>query len=104
MSLCSLSTPGLGLEKHLRDSCPEKIGGGLRPGRKEFRRCHSLYHMKIAMNLADLNSEQTKFLSQLGTFRDDATWEAGCDPDEFEEAVNLLKRAGIEDVFVQFGN
>jgi hypothetical protein len=29
------SALGLGLEKLLRDSCPEKIGGGLRPGRRE---------------------------------------------------------------------
>jgi hypothetical protein len=35
--------------------------------------------------------------------RDDETWEAGCDPDEFHEAVDLMKRAGIEDVFVEFG-
>jgi hypothetical protein len=37
-------------------------------------------------------------------FRDEQTWEAVCDPDEFHEAVDLLKRAGIEDAFVQFGN
>jgi hypothetical protein len=60
--------------------------------------------MKIRVNTTNLNSEQAKFLSQLGTFRDDATWEAACDPDDFEEAVDLLKRSGIEDVFVQFGN
>jgi hypothetical protein len=35
--------------------------------------------------------------------RDDETWEAGWDPDEIHEAVDLLKRAGIEDVFVEFG-
>ena len=70
----------------------------------KFRRCHSLYHMKIAVNLADLTSEQVKFLSQLGEFNGERTWEACCDPDEFEEAVDLLKRAGIEDLFVQFGN
>jgi hypothetical protein len=60
--------------------------------------------MKITVNLADLTSEQVKFLSQLGQFRSERTWEAACDPDDFEEAVDLLKRAGIEDVFVQFGN
>jgi hypothetical protein len=60
--------------------------------------------MKITVNLADLTSEQVKFLSQLGEFRGERTWEAVCDPDDFEEAVDLLKRAGIEDVFVQFGN
>jgi len=54
--------------------------------------------------LQTLTSEQVKFLSQLGEFRGERTWEAHCDPDDFEEAVNLLKRTGIEDVFVQFGN
>ena len=34
--------------------------------------------MKITVNLADLTSEQVKFLSQLGMFRDEQTWEA-CD-------------------------
>ena len=56
------------------------------------------------MNLADLTSEQVKCLSQLGEFRDDQTWEAVCEPQEFEEAVDLLKRAGIEDVFMHLGN
>jgi hypothetical protein len=60
--------------------------------------------MKITVNLAVLTNEQVKCLSQLGQFRDDQTWEAACDPDEFEEATDLLKRAGIEDVFEQFGN
>jgi hypothetical protein len=60
--------------------------------------------MKITVNLADLTSEQVKCLSQLGEFRGEGTWETGCDPDDFEEAVDLLKRARIEDVFVQFGN
>jgi len=60
--------------------------------------------MKITVNTANLNNEQMKFLSQLGEFRDDETWVAGCDPDEFQEALDLLKRAGIEDVFVQFGD
>jgi hypothetical protein len=59
--------------------------------------------MKITVNLADLSREQVKCLSQLGMFRDEHTWEAVCEPQEFEEAVDLLKRAGIEDVFVQFG-
>ena len=45
-----------------------------------------------------------KCLSQLGEFRGERAWEAHCDPDDFEEAVDLLKGAGIEDVFVQFGN
>jgi hypothetical protein len=56
------------------------------------------------VNLAALTSEQTKFLSQLGEFRDDQTWGAGCDPEEFQEAVALLKQAGVEDLFVQFGD
>ena len=60
--------------------------------------------MKIAVNLADLTSEQVKCLSQLGEFRGERTWEAVCDPNDFEEAVDLLKRAGIEDVFMYFGN
>ena len=60
--------------------------------------------MKITVNLADLTSEQVKCLSQLGEFRGERTWEAGCDPDDFEGAVDLLKRTGIEDVFVKFGN
>lgn len=60
--------------------------------------------MKITVNLDGLNNEQMKFLSQVGEFRGEQTWEARCDPDEFEEAVSFLKRAGIEDVFVQFGN
>jgi hypothetical protein len=60
--------------------------------------------MKINVNLADLTSEQVKCLSQLGQFRDDQTREAHCDPEEFQEAVDLLKRAGIEDVFVRFGD
>jgi hypothetical protein len=60
--------------------------------------------MRITVNTTYLTSEQVKFLSQLGQFRGDRTWEADCDPDEFHEAVDLLKRAGIEDGFVQFGN
>jgi hypothetical protein len=60
--------------------------------------------MKITVNLADLTSEQVKCLSQLGIFRDDQTWEAVCDPDEFEEAVDLLKRAGVDDWLVQVGD
>ena len=70
----------------------------------KFRRCHSLYHMKIAVNLADLTSEQVKCLSQLGEFKGERTWEAHCDPDEFEEAVDLLKRAGVDDWLVQVGD
>jgi hypothetical protein len=60
--------------------------------------------MKITLNIAHLTSEQVKFLSQLGEFRDDQTWEAACDPDEFQEAVGLLKRAAVDDLFVQFGD
>lgn len=60
--------------------------------------------MKITVNTANLNGEQMKFLSQLGEFRDnDETWVAGCETFEFEEAMQWLKWAGIEDVFVQFG-
>jgi hypothetical protein len=70
----------------------------------KIRRCDSLNHMKIIVDLAELTCDQVKLLSQMGEFRDDQTWEAACDPSEFQEAVNLLKRAGIEDVFVQFGS
>ena len=47
--------------------------------------------MRITVNTTYLASEQVKCLSQLGEFRDERTWEAGCDPDDFEEAVDLLK-------------
>ena len=60
--------------------------------------------MRITVDTTSLTSEQVKFLSQLGQFRGERTWEAHCDPNEFEEAVDLLKRAGIEDVFMHFGN
>ena len=60
--------------------------------------------MRITVNTTYLTSEQVKNLSQLGEFRGERTWEACCDPDEFEEAVDLLKWTGIDDVFVQFGN
>ena len=60
--------------------------------------------MRITVNTTYLTSEQVKYLSQLGEFRGGRTWEAACDPDEFAVAVDLLKRAGIEDAFVQFGN
>lgn len=60
----------------------------------------SKYPMKITVNLAALNNEQIKFLSQLGEFQDDQTWESHCDPDESQEAADLLKNAGID---VQFG-
>lgn len=69
----------------------------------KIQRCHPLYFMKITVNLDDLSSEQVKHLSQLGEFRGDQTWEAVCDPSEFQEAVDLLKLAGVDDVFVQFG-
>ena len=60
--------------------------------------------MRITVNTTYLTSEQVKCFSQLGESRSERTWEAACDPDEFHESVDLLKRAGIEDVFVQFGN
>jgi len=59
--------------------------------------------MKITVNIADLTNEQVKLLSQMGEFRDDQTWQAACEPEEFREAVDWLKRAGIDDVFVEFG-
>jgi hypothetical protein len=58
--------------------------------------------MKITVKTDALNDEQVKFLSQLGEFWDQ-TWVGGCDADEFEEAMDWLKRAGISDVFVEFG-
>ena len=60
--------------------------------------------MRITVNTTCLASEQVKGFSQLGEFRGERTCEACCDPDEFEEAVDLLKWTGIDDVFVQFGN
>jgi hypothetical protein len=60
--------------------------------------------MKITVNLADMTSEQVKYLSQLGQFRGERAWEAHCDQGGFHETVDLLKRIGIDDVFVQFGN
>ena len=58
--------------------------------------------MKITLNTTTLNNEQMKFLSQLGEFRDDL-WVGGCDAEEFDEAMNWLRWARIEDVFVEFG-
>ena len=62
--------------------------------------------MKITVKTTTLTNEQMKFLSQLGEFRgdNDETWVGGCDADEFEEAMEWLKWAGIEDVFVEFGD
>jgi hypothetical protein len=40
---------------------------------------------------------------KLGEFRDDQTWVAACDPQDFHEAVGVLERAGVDDVLVQFG-
>jgi hypothetical protein len=60
--------------------------------------------MKITVNLTTLSGEQVNFLSHLGQFRDDRTWEAHCDPEKFTEAVDLLKRARVDDLLVQFGD
>ena len=38
--------------------------------------------MKITVNLNVLTQEQVKFLSQLGEFRDDGTWEGECAADD----------------------
>lgn len=67
---------------------------------------HSLICMKIRVNLATLSNEQVKFLTGLGMFLDDETWEGGCDPDEFEEAIEWLRRAGIpeKDMRVEFNS
>ena len=58
--------------------------------------------MTITVNTDPLNNEQVKFLSQLGEFHDDQIWEGECDPDEFPEAADLLKNAGIPGVLFQF--
>ncbi len=58
--------------------------------------------MRITVNTDPLNSEQMKFLSQLGEFRDGHFWESGCDPEEFDEAGDWLKRAGIPGVIFEF--
>jgi len=62
-----------------------------------------LNRMKMTVKTTTLNNEQMKFLSQLGMFLDDDMWEAGCDADEFDEAMDRLRWAGIVDVFVEFG-
>jgi len=54
--------------------------------------------MKITINTTTLSREQMKFLSQLGEFRDDQTWEAECEPQEFLEAVELLRNAGVNNL------
>jgi hypothetical protein len=59
--------------------------------------------MRITVNTADLTGEQMKFLSQLGEFRGDQTWEAACDPEEFQKAMELLRRAGIDSPIVRRG-
>src|ERR1051325_4319617 len=64
---------------------------------------YSAILMTITINLDTLTPEQVKFLSQLGMFQGEATWKATCEPEEFDEAVELLKRAGIDDVFVEWG-
>ena len=95
----------LGAEKTLEGLLPGKNRRRAAAGPEgKNRGCHPQYCMKLIVNLTGLNSEQVKFLSQLGEFRGERTWEAACAPDDSEEAVDLLKRAGIEDVFVQFGN
>jgi hypothetical protein len=50
----------------------------------------------------NITGEQMKFLSQLGEFLDNEMWVAGCDWEEFEAAISLLKRAGSDGLFVQF--
>jgi hypothetical protein len=61
--------------------------------------------MKITVKTAALTSEQMKFLSQLGEFggANDETWVGGCDWEDFWEAVELLRRAGVDDLSIQFG-
>jgi hypothetical protein len=59
--------------------------------------------IRSRVNTTDLTSEQVKFLSQLGEFRDEGkAWVAGCEPAGFLEAVELLKKAAVKDLFVQF--
>lgn len=90
------SAPGWGQEKALRDSCLEKIAGRAAGGHmRKIRHQHAHKRMNIT-------GEQMKFLSQLGEFLDNEMWVAGCDWEEFEAAISLLKRAGSDGLFVQF--
>ena len=59
--------------------------------------------MKITVSTTNLTGDQVKLLSQLGAFRDERTWESTCEPQEFQEAVDLLRKAGVGNLPVQFG-
>ena len=56
--------------------------------------------MRITINLASLTNEQVKFLSQLGMFCDDLTWESEFEPEDLQEVIDLLKNAGVCDLWL----
>ena len=56
--------------------------------------------MRITINLAALTNEQVKFLSQLGMFCDDLTWESQFEQEHLQEVIDLLKNAGISELFL----
>ena len=60
--------------------------------------------MRININLAPLTNEQLKFLSQLGMFCDDQTWESHCEPEDLRETLDLLKRSGICDLHLHLAD
>jgi len=60
--------------------------------------------MKISVNITSLSSEQVKFLSQLGGFTDDQTWESDCEPAGIQEVLDLLMPAGITELCLQLGS
>ncbi|HEV3260073.1 MAG TPA: hypothetical protein VG013_24665 [Gemmataceae bacterium] len=64
---------------------------------------HSPNVMKISVNMAPLTNEQVKCLSQLGAFGDDQMWESCCEPEDIQEALALLERAGVYELFLQLG-
>ena len=60
--------------------------------------------MRIKINLAPLSNEQVKFLSQLGMLCDDHTWESHCEPEDLQEIIDLLGRAGICDLHLRLAD
>jgi hypothetical protein len=56
--------------------------------------------MRIRVSTAN----QVKLLSQLGEFGDnDETWKGRLDPEDSKQVVEMLRRAGANDWFVEFG-
>jgi len=60
--------------------------------------------MRITVNLAPLNNEQVKFLTPLGMFCDDDTWETDFEAEDLQEVIDLLKNAGICDLFLHLAD